>query len=238
MKKIILFLFISLLFTGCADAQNKLFGGKYKKALFIGAHPDDNESGAGGTMIRLQQQGCEVVSVYFTSGEAGIKGKSYDEAAAIRREELKAACKVMGVRYRWMTQIDGNTEITPERYAEMLQLIKEEKPDVVFTQWPIDGHRDHRICSVLVFDAWRQSGYSFDLYYYEVETGHQTRNFDPDTYVDISDVADKKLEALNCHKSQNPDVIMADWHNDMELFRGKQASCNRAEAFVKQWKSE
>ena len=159
MKKIILFLFISLLFTGCADAQNKLFEGKYKKALFIGAHPDDNESGAGGTMIRLQQQGCEVVSVYFTSGEAGIKGKSYDEAAAIRREELKAACKVMGVRYRWMTQIDGNTEITPERYAEMLQLIKEEKPDVVFTQWPIDGHRDHRICSVLVFDAWRQSGY-------------------------------------------------------------------------------
>ena len=234
MKKSIIFLLVILCVSGCVEAQDKkLFEGKYKKALFIGAHPDDNESCAGGTMIRLQQQGCDVVSVYLTSGEAGIKGKSHEEAAAIRREELKAACKVMGVRYRWMTQIDGSTEITQERYQEMLKVIEEEKPDVVFTHWPIDGHRDHRICSMLVFDVWRKKG-DFDLYYYEAETGHQTRNFSPELYVDITAVADKKHEALNCHKSQNPEVIMGDWHNDMELFRGKESECNRAEAFIMQ----
>ena len=97
-------------------------------------------------MILLQKQGCEVVSVYFTSGERGIKGVSLDEAASIRRQELIEACKVMGVKYRLMTQIDGQSEINAERYKEMIQVIEEEKPDVVFTHWPIELHRDHRNC--------------------------------------------------------------------------------------------
>ena len=37
-----------------------------KKALIIGAHPDDPETGCGGTMLVLKQAGYEVVSVYMT----------------------------------------------------------------------------------------------------------------------------------------------------------------------------
>ena len=51
-----------------------------KKALIIGAHPDDPETGCGGTMILLKQAGYEVVSVYMTKGEGGIIGKTPDEA--------------------------------------------------------------------------------------------------------------------------------------------------------------
>lgn len=47
---------------------------KPKKALVIGAHPDDPEGNVGGTMIRLRQAGWEVVSVYLTRGHGGIKG--------------------------------------------------------------------------------------------------------------------------------------------------------------------
>lgn len=47
-----------------ASAQLK---STYKKALFIGAHPDDPETCAGGTMILLKQLGCDVVSVYLTA---------------------------------------------------------------------------------------------------------------------------------------------------------------------------
>ena len=46
-----------------------------KKALIIGAHPDDPETGCGGTMIVLKEAGYEVVSVYMTKGEGGIVGK-------------------------------------------------------------------------------------------------------------------------------------------------------------------
>ena len=231
MKRILFLTVLSFLLGGIALAQVNLVNAGYRKALFIGAHPDDNESCTGGTMILLQQNGCEVVSVYLTSGEAGIPGKSHDEAAAIRRKELAEACRVMGVRPLLMTQIDGATEINAERYKEMLQVIEEEKPDVVFTHWPIDSHRDHRICSVLVLDAWRQSGKNFDLYYYEAETGMQSKNFIPEVYVNIDPVVETKHEALRKHISQNPEDIL-DWHFPMEIFRGRESECPRAEAFV------
>ena len=183
-------------------------------------------------MILLRNQGCEVVSVYLTSGERGIQGASLDEAATLRRKELAEACQVMGVTYRLMTQIDGQAEVNAERYQEMLRLIEEEKPDVVFTHWPIDSHRDHRVCSILVFDAWRLSGKNFDLYYYEAETGMQSKNFIPEEYVDITPVAEQKHQAVLCHKSQDPEEILNDWHIPMELFRGKESECSAAEAFM------
>jgi LmbE family N-acetylglucosaminyl deacetylase len=40
-----------------------------KKVLVIGAHPDDPETGCGGTMVWLKEAGCEVVAVYMTKGE-------------------------------------------------------------------------------------------------------------------------------------------------------------------------
>ena len=58
-----------------------------KKILVIGAHPDDPETGAGGTICLLTRAGHEVVSVYLTRGEAGIRGKTHDEAATIRVAE-------------------------------------------------------------------------------------------------------------------------------------------------------
>jgi len=232
MKKTVILFFVLTLFCSMAQAQNSLLQRGYKKALFIGAHPDDNESCAGGTMILLQMQGCQVVSVYLTSGERGIQGATLDEAATIRRAELAEACRVMGVEYRLMTQIDGQTEINAQRYQEMLQLIEAEKPDVVFTHWPIDSHRDHRVCSMLVFDAWRLSGKNFDLYYYEAETGMQSKNFIPEEYVNIAAVADQKHKAVLCHKSQDPEEILNEWHIPMELFRGKESECPAAEAFM------
>lgn len=130
-------------------------------------------------MILLREAGCDVVSVYLTRGERGIEGKSLDETATIRTEEALKACALMDVRPVFLTQVDGESEINKARYAEMKALIEREKPDLVITHWPIDSHRDHRNCSVLVYDAWRQTGHSFDLFYGEVMTGLQTQNFTP-----------------------------------------------------------
>ena len=218
-------------FPANSQSLNK---GRYKKALIIGAHPDDPETIAGGTMLVLQQQGCEVVSVYLTGGEAGIEGKSHEEAAKIRKQESENACKILGVRSIFMGQIDGSAEVTKERFNQMKELILKEKPDVVFTHWPIDSHRDHRVTSLLVYDAWRQSGYSFDLYYGEVMSGTQTQNFVPTDYVNIDSVVDKKHEACLCHTSQCMPDLLNGWHIIMEKFRGIEFHCKAAEAFQKQ----
>lgn len=203
-----------------------------KKALIIGAHPDDPETGCGGTMILLRRAGYEVVSVYMTKGEGGIVGKTHDEAAAIRTVEAKRACEVLQVRPVFMTQIDGVSEINKARYAEMRELIAQEKPDIVFTHWPIDSHPDHRVCSLLVYDAWRRLDYNFELYYFEVMSGTQTQLFQPTDYVNISDVAEQKRRACYCHESQNMAPLYEGWHIPMEKFRGLELRCPAAEAFI------
>ena len=202
-----------------------------KKALIIGAHPDDPETGCGGTMLVLKQAGYEVVSVYMTKGEAGIAGKTHEESSAIRVAEATKASEMLGARPVFMTQIDGSTEINKERYVEMRELIAAEKPDVVFTHWPIDSHADHRVCSSLVYDAWRRLGYNFELYYYEVMSGMQSQLFQPTDYVNISSVAKQKREACNCHTSQDMEGVY-EWHDLMERFRGIEFGCKAAEAFI------
>lgn len=205
---------------------------KKRKALIIGAHPDDPETGCGGTMLMLRKAGWEVVSVYLTKGHGGIEGKSHDEAATIRTQEAIEACKILEAHPIFMTQIDGNAEVTKARYAEMQELIAAEKPDIVFTHWPIDSHTDHRVCSTLVYNAWRRLDYSFELYYFEVMSGTQSQLFQPTDYVDISTVANQKQTACLCHKSQNMETLYNDWHIPMERFRGLEFRCKRAEAFI------
>ena len=208
----------------------------YKKVLVIGAHPDDPETMCGGTMIKLQEMGIEVVAVYLTGGEAGIPGKTHEESRTIRTVEATKACEMMGVRPVFMTQIDGNAEVNKARYAEMKALIEAEKPDMVITHWPIDSHRDHRVCSILVYDAWRQTGYSFDLYYGEVMTGLQTQTFAPNHWVNITEQHEQKVKAYYSHKSQDMPVVQ-EWHDAMEILRGMECHTQYAEAFVKQvWK--
>lgn len=234
MKKILLCVSVFCLTFSLQAAERWLEG--YRKVLVIGAHPDDPETMCGGTILKLNELGVEVVSVYLTSGEAGIRGKSHEEARAIRRVEAQNACEVLGARAVFMTQMDGNAEVDKTRYAEMKALIEAEQPDMVITHWPIDSHRDHRVCSILVYDAWRQTGYNFDLYYGEVMTGLQTQNFAPTLWVDITEQHDQKVKAYRCHVSQGMDEVQK-WHDSMEVLRGMERHCKYGEAFVKQaWK--
>ena len=53
----------------------------------VGGHPDDPESGCGGALARYAARGHNVTIIYLTRGEAGIPGKTHDEAAAIRTDE-------------------------------------------------------------------------------------------------------------------------------------------------------
>ncbi|MEW6238701.1 MAG: PIG-L family deacetylase [Candidatus Omnitrophota bacterium] len=206
---------------------------KKQKIVVVGAHPDDPESGCGGSILYFAEQGHTVTSVYFTRGEAGIQGKSHDEAAAIRTAEAEKACKILKSRPVFFHQIDGNTELNKNTYEEFLHLLEQEKPDICLAHWPIDTHRDHRAASLHAYDAWQMMGRSFALYYFEVMSGRQTQTFHPTYFIDITPFEEKKREACYCHESQKA----REWysiHEEMALFRGKEAGCRYAEAFVPQ----
>ena len=119
----------------------------------VGAHPDDPESGCGGTLARYTQAGHAVTIIYLTRGEQGIPGKSNQDAAAIRSAEAETACKILGAKPVFAGQIDGATEVNRQRTQEFVALVLAEQPDVVLTHWPIDTHPDHQAASLLAFRA-------------------------------------------------------------------------------------
>ncbi len=202
------------------------------KVLVAGGHPDDPESGCGGTIARYVQEGSEVLAFYLTRGEAGIPGKSHEEAAHIRTAEAERACALLGAKARFGNQVDGDTRVDHAAYAAVRDLLAEERPDLVLTHWPVDTHPDHRAVSLLVYDAWLRTGRKAALYYFEVLSGEQTQLFRPTEYVDISAVAERKRAACFAHASQRP----AEWypiHERMSRFRGLEHGCEQAEAFLR-----
>ncbi len=190
------------------------------RVVVVGAHPDDPESGCGGTIARYTGEGHAVTVLYLTRGESGIRNMAMDKAAAIRTAESEKACAILKARPVFAGQIDGHTEINAARYEELRAMLDAEKPDIVFTHWPVDAHRDHRAASMLAYDAWLATDRSFDLYYFEVEQGRQTQIFHPTDYVDIATTVDMKKAACFAHASQHPDTDFWPLHDAMQRFRG------------------
>src|SRR5689334_17480355 len=103
------------------------------KVVCVGGHPDDPESGCGGTLALYASQGHRVTIIYLTRGERGIPGTSESDAAAIRTAEAQTACGILGAKPVFAGQIDGATELNRARVDAMAALLEAEAPDVVFT---------------------------------------------------------------------------------------------------------
>ena len=202
------------------------------KIVVVGAHPDDPESGCGGTIALYSDAGHEVVIIYLTRGEAGIPGTSLQETAAIRTAEAQKACAILKAHPIFAGQINGSMEVNQSRYGDFRTILDAEHPDVVFTHWPIDTHPDHRATSLLVYDAWLEGGKKFPLYYFEVDQGEQTQVFHPTRYVDISLTEDRKRAACFAHVSQHPQTTFYPLHDRMNHFRGMECGVALAEGFV------
>ena len=198
----------------------------------VGAHPGDPEFGCGGTLVKYSDAGHNVSILYLTRGEAGNPSKTYNESAALRTKEAETACKIMKAKPLFAGQIDANTELNKASIEKITQLIVAEKPDILFTHWPLDTHPDHQIAGLLALNAWVKSEQQFHLYYYEVNTGSETLEFKPTQYVDISGVRERKKAAMYSHKTQNPEEVYNTFFKAMEEFRGLEAGVKAAEAFI------
>jgi LmbE family N-acetylglucosaminyl deacetylase len=203
------------------------------KIVCVGAHPDDPESGCGGTLAKLSQQGHAVTILYLTRGEAGIPKKSHEEFATIRTREAEEACSTLMAKPMFVGQIDGATLVNDEWTEKISKMIIAEKPQLVFAHWPLDAHKDHQAASMLAWRTWLKANRSFDLYFFEVCTGEQTISFHPTDYVDITSTQEIKRKAVFAHTSQDPPGIYACGHAASEEFRGREMGVKAAEAFVK-----
>jgi N-acetylglucosamine malate deacetylase 1 len=200
------------------------------KIIVTGGHPGDPECGCAGTIARYTDLGHEVVLLYLNRGEGFCGGASLDLCAGIRAAEAQKACQILKARAAFAGQIDGRAIVDNAHYESFGRVLSAEAPDIVFTQWPIDRHRDHRAVSALTLDAWFEGGRKFALYYYEV--AGDTTMFTPADYVDISTVEPRRRAACYAHVSQQPDR----WYPkqvEITRFRGTESGVPQAEGFVR-----
>jgi LmbE family N-acetylglucosaminyl deacetylase len=200
------------------------------KFIVTGGHPGDPEYGCGGTVARLTQLGHGVILLYLNDGAWP------PTPSPTRVAEAKRACEILKARPAYAGQTNGHAVIDNAHYEAYAQIVSAEKPDAIFTQWPIDNHRDHRAIAMLTYDAWRQSKKAFTLYYYEVSDGEDTLQYSPTLYVDITGTEPTKRAACYAHASQTPDRYYA-LQDHVAAFRGIESGYKRAEAFVLQLQS-
>ena len=200
------------------------------KIVVAGGHPGDPECGCAGSIARFIGAGHQVVLLYLNRGDGYCGAAPRNHCASIRTAEAQEACRILKARAAFGGQIDGQSVIDAQRYTAFDQVLSAEKPDVVFTQWPIDRHRDHRAVSMLTLDAWWKAGRAYAVYFYEV--AEDTTMFVPREYVDISAVERQRHAACYAHVSQQP----GKWYpKQVEITRkrGSECGCGQAEAFCR-----
>jgi LmbE family N-acetylglucosaminyl deacetylase len=205
------------------------------KVVVAGGHPGDPECGCAGTIARYTGLGHEVVLLYLNRGEGFCKGADPSTCGTVRSAEAQNACRILKARAAFAGQYDGRAIVDNSHYDDFRRLFDAEKADLVFTQWPIDQHRDHRAVSMLVLDAWLRGGRKSALYFYEV--AEDTMMFSPVEFVDISGVESQRRAACYAHSSQQPEK----WYpKQVELtrFRGTAGGFAQAEGFVRHWESK
>lgn len=188
-----------------------------KRVLALMPHPDDIEILCAGTLIRLISLGYEVHTATMTPGDKGSAELSCDEIAAIRREEGRAASKILGAAsHRCLEFRDLEITFDNDSRRRVTQAVREINPFLIITTPPADYMFDHEITSQLVRDACFNAGvpnYPVEgsaigqmpyLYYSDAIEGHDIfGNSSPVTcIVDISGQIEQKSEALKAHDSQ------------------------------------
>lgn len=175
--------------------------------LVIAPHPDDAELGMGGAIRVLREQGARVGVLDLTDGEPTPHG-----SPEIRAAETEAATAVLGLDYRGNLGLRNRfLENSLEARHKLAGKIRELQPKRLCAPYWEDAHPDHVAASALVDAArfWAKLSKS-DLpgspcyprriiYYFAV---HLRLHGKPSFVVDISSQLDKKLEALQCYRSQ------------------------------------
>jgi LmbE family N-acetylglucosaminyl deacetylase len=202
------------------------------KVVVTGGHPGDPEYGCGGTVARYTDAGHAATLLYLNHGQKGCPSRSPDDCGELRTGEAKKACDILKAAPNFSVFMDGEPSIDGKTYDEFRKLLADEKPNVVFTHWPVDNHRDHRAMSMLVYDAWLKMNRSFALYYYEVSDGEDTQMFVPTDYVDITGVAARKKAACFAHASQAPEKFYS-LQQQVTRFRGVESGYVEAEAYIR-----
>ncbi len=202
-------------------------------ALAVGAHPDDVEFGAGGTLAKWASAGCIVHHLVCTDGSKGTWDVDADTDALVTRrrdEQREAARRLSGTsagEVMFLGEVDGELDSSLVLRSAVAKVIRRLRPQVVLGHDPWKRYRlhpDHRHAGLLVCDAivaardphfFKEHGVAHHrpdmLLLWEADTA--------DHVEDITGFVDAKLHALEAHESQFESTMKATEDGQIDAFR-------------------
>jgi len=217
-----------------------------QRILVVQAHPDDAEHLCGGTMALLAAEGKAIHYLFVTRGDKGSDDPvmTPERLATIREQEQRRAAATLGVQTLTFLDgyLDGEVEPTIALRREIALVVRQWKPDVVFTLDPWrknEIHPDHRAVGMCTVDALASA--RGRMYYpeqlHDGVTPHNARQiyfFPTDRanhWVDISSVVEKKIAVLCCHESQTKHRDIPAWIYQQGILAGAPHKMKYAESF-------
>lgn len=224
---------------------------KQIKILGIGAHGCDVFGRAGGTIARYIRDGHKATILALSFGERGEAeiawqedGMTVEKVKELKRKEVTEAAKILGAEVRMLAYDDNPLMMNGERFLTLVDIIREEKPNIVLTHWLNDWvNWDHATTAEWTIRAvWSASRkgiitkhpvHKVNEVYMFMPSGlsENVCEFVPNVLIDISDMQELKKKFISVFATQ------ADSHSyfleTTAGYRGKQAKVKYAEAFVR-----
>lgn len=186
-----------------------------KKILVIAAHPDDEVLGMGGTIKKLSKDGNEVHLLIVTDGSSSqySDSKCLEKIIKEKIDETTNCANILGIKSIYYGNLpDMKLDVTPHvKINKVIEsIINKVEPDMVFTHFWGDVNKDHQAVYASTLVAVRPVlGQTVkSLYCYQVPSSTEwtpctsSTIFQPNVFVDISDVASDKYDAFSCYSTE------------------------------------
>ncbi len=193
------------------------------RVLAFGAHPDDIEVGMGGAIAKYSKNKYDVLMVVAT-----VPNKK-----EVRWKEAENAAKILGVELLILDIDPDKMVFSRELVRGFDKVTREYSPDIVYTQWNHDSHQDHVAVANAVIASTRKNNCSLYMYEQTIPGGIVPHGFRTQSFVDISETIETKINSVMAHKSQVK--LNNEWWlygiRGRAMYRGYQINVKFAEAF-------
>ena len=212
-----------------------------KNIAAIFAHPDDEVLGCGGTLAKYSKLGNKVHILILSQGLTSRGSKSKKELNELKNHAISSSKELGANSISFENFPDNKMDSVPllDVIKPIEKFIKKNKIKTIFTHDLYDLNIDHSIVNRAVTIAVRPFLNDINLYTCEILSSSECNfssenNFKPNTFVDIENTLEKKINAMNKYKTE-----IRNWPHPRSLkgiryqakMRGTQAGINLAEAF-------
>lgn len=217
-----------------------------KRIMIFAGHPDDEIISCGGTLLKYQELGSEIIVVVSSSGLGGYAKES--QRSGIIKQRHAELIQIKNVLVCEIIELNfENIDITSQKISKITNLIRDYKPQVILVPHFSDFHRVHRNLSLITREAiyhcssgnayggHGRNWIPFGVYYYE-SPSCKFQYIDGSVFVivDIENYWEQKKNIFNKVYTSQKEVLerVIGWAEDTAILRGNEINSSFGEAFI------